>query len=122
VVHLVIVPLKSPTGNAGRLTNVIFLFARLIVKLALGVIGVLAIRAATILKPIASHVPDLRTEFETSLFSPKMEANCVQTSEKLKLVMKPLVQFLASFLLGVLGVNAMHDVVVDKNFELVTLS
>lgn len=101
---------------------VMFLFALLIVKLVLGVIGVLVIRAATIPKLIASHAPDLPTELEISLSSHKMEANYVLTSEKLKLVMSSLVQFLASFLLGLLGVNALHDVVVDKNFELVILS
>jgi hypothetical protein len=98
------------------------LFALLIVKLGSGVIGVLVIRAATILKLIASHALDLRTELERSLSRPKMEASYVLTSGKLKLVMSSLAQFPVSFLLGVLGVNAMHDVVLDKKFELVILS
>jgi hypothetical protein len=101
---------------------VIFLFVLLIVKLDLGLIGVLVIRAATILKLIASHALDLRTELEISLSSHKMEASYVLTCEKLNLVMSSLAQFPVSFLLGLLGVNAMHDVVVDKSSELVTLS
>jgi hypothetical protein len=99
-----------------------FLFALLIVKLDLGVTGVLVIRAVTILKLIASHALDLRTEFEISLSSHKMEASYALTSEKLKLVMSSLAQFPVSFLLGLLGVNAVHDVVLDKNSELVILS
>lgn len=117
-----IVPAQCLTSNAGRLMNAMFLFAPLIVKLALGVIGVLVIRAAMILKQIASHAQDFDTGFEMSLSSHKTEANYVLTSEKLNRVMSSLVQFPASFLLGLLGVNALLDVVVAKNFELVISS
>jgi hypothetical protein len=51
-----------------------------------------------------------------------MEANYALISEKLKRVMSFLAQFLARLLLGLLGVNALHDVVVVKDFALVTSS
>jgi hypothetical protein len=122
VVLLVNAPLQSVTGNAGRSTNAIFLFAPLIVKLVNGVTGVLVIRAATTPHQIAGHALELPTESETSSSNLKMEANYALISEKLKRVMSFLAQFLARLLLGLLGVNALHDVVVVKDFALVTSS
>jgi hypothetical protein len=108
--------------TAGSWMNAMFLFVLLTAKLATGVIGALVIRVAMTLKLIASHAPELLTEFEISLFSHKTEASYVLISEKLKPVTNFLVQFPARLLLGLPGVNVPHDVVVVKDFELVISS